>query len=357
MNTAVVRHVRNGGVWTWTALAVVVFALVGLGFAASHSPASTQEEVGRQVSESLRCPTCAGESIADSNALLSDAMRQIVEAQVAQGKSPEQIRAWFAERYGDEVLLDPPRSGNGWLLWILPLGLTGVAVMVLSRRRTRWGPALTIAAIAAIAGTWVFVVEGHDRAPSADPAPPAAGEGGDAPASGSPGPDSTAGGPLAAAVLQDAVDAEPGDIDRRLALASALDAQGDTAGSAAAYAAVVRLRPMDPDIRYRYAFALVRDADEDGAIAVLEETLAFDDGHPASLLLLGSLIYEDRPARGEEVLVRFTELAPDHPAHDQVTDLLDGGGALPDTDAGPADDDARGPDAPHDDDPTGEKDE
>ncbi|MGY2002462.1 cytochrome c-type biogenesis protein CcmH [Blastococcus sp. SYSU DS1024] len=106
-------------------------------------PAAT----AREIAAGLRCPTCAGESAADSAAPAARGMRAVIAERVAAGESPEEIRAWFVGRYGEWILLDPPREGVGWALVVLPgVALVGgvVAVGVLvSRRRPAAGTALT----------------------------------------------------------------------------------------------------------------------------------------------------------------------------------------------------------------------
>ncbi|MGY2065143.1 cytochrome c-type biogenesis protein CcmH [Blastococcus sp. SYSU DS0619] len=102
-------------------------------------PAAT----AREIATGLRCPTCAGESAADSAAPAARGMRAVIADQVAAGESPEEIRAWFVARYGEWILLDPPREGVGWALVVLPgVALVGglVAVGVLVSRRRPAGP-------------------------------------------------------------------------------------------------------------------------------------------------------------------------------------------------------------------------
>lgn len=45
-----------------------------------------------------------------------------VRSQVAKGQSADQIKAFFVEKYGSSVLLEPPFSGVTLLVWLLPLG-------------------------------------------------------------------------------------------------------------------------------------------------------------------------------------------------------------------------------------------
>lgn len=298
-------------VLTWALVtAIGALAVVGLWQAAANPAPVSAQETARQISQSLRCPTCAGESIADSSALLSDAMRQTVEQQVGQGRSADEIRAWFAERYGDEVLLAPPRNGYGWVLWAVPVALVGAAVVVLLVRgvsaRRRWAAALAALAVATLAGVWLLAP------PTTVPNPePTLRE--DAPQADT------------VAVLRDAVDQTPGDAGLRIALAGALEEAGEDDEAVEAYAAATRLRPLDPDTRYRHAFALVRSGDSAAARELLETTLDVWQDHAPSLLLLGALVHDGDPERASVLLQRFVRLAPDHPAADQVRAFLEGG--------------------------------
>ena len=45
-----------------------------------------------------------------------------VRSQVAKGRSAAEIKAFFVEKYGSSVLLEPPFSGVTLLVWLLPIG-------------------------------------------------------------------------------------------------------------------------------------------------------------------------------------------------------------------------------------------
>ncbi|GAA1659262.1 hypothetical protein GCM10010977_08350 [Citricoccus zhacaiensis] len=303
-------------VLAWSvAVAIGIFAILGLWSAATDSGPVSAEDTAREVSQSLRCPTCAGESIADSSALLSDAMRRTVEQQVRQGRSAHEIQAWFAERYGDEVLLAPPHTGYGWLLWAAPVALVGAAVVVLLVRggpanRRRWTGLLALAATTLV-GVWLLVPRAGAPVPQ--------------------GMQQEGAGPVdTLPILRDAVDHAPGNAGLRLAFAGALEEAGKDAEAVKAYAAATRLRPLDPDTRYRHAFALVRSGEPRAAREVLEESLRVRQDHAPSLLLLGALVHGEDPDRASALLQQFVQLAPEHPAADQVTAFLEGGlGQMP----------------------------
>jgi cytochrome c-type biogenesis protein CcmH len=94
----------------------------------------------RNLSEKLRCLVCQNQSLADSNAELAEDLRKQVRAQVAAGKSDDQIISYLVERYGDFVLYEPPFKATTALLWLGPFVLLAAAgaalVLVLRRRRS-----------------------------------------------------------------------------------------------------------------------------------------------------------------------------------------------------------------------------
>ena len=89
-----------------------------------------------ELEQRLRCPVCKSVSIAESMSDTAVAMRATVDEQIDAGRSDREIIAWFTERYGEWVLLDPPAGGNTLPLWLIPLGVAAAAVvLVLTRRR------------------------------------------------------------------------------------------------------------------------------------------------------------------------------------------------------------------------------
>ena len=96
-----------------------------------------QEAAARDLMEELRCLKCQSQSIADSNAPMAGDMRSQVRERIAAGETPEQVRSWLIERYGDWVSYDPPISSViTWPLWIAPIFLLLAAVW-LARGRFR----------------------------------------------------------------------------------------------------------------------------------------------------------------------------------------------------------------------------
>ncbi len=94
------------------------------------------EAAARDMMDEVRCLRCQGQSIGDSNAEIAGDMRALIRRRIAAGESPEQIRNWLVERYGNWVTYDPPLEPLTWPLWAAPLVLL-VAGVFLARGRFR----------------------------------------------------------------------------------------------------------------------------------------------------------------------------------------------------------------------------
>ncbi len=95
-----------------------------------------QEAKAKALMETLRCLVCQGQSIADSEADIAGDMRALVRERIAAGESPEAIRAWLIERYGEWVSYKPPVEPLTWPLWAAPLLLVAAGAW-LARGRFR----------------------------------------------------------------------------------------------------------------------------------------------------------------------------------------------------------------------------
>lgn len=82
--------------------------------------APDQKILFEEISNDLRCPTCTGLSILQSDAPFSLQIRQAVLDQVKTGKKKSEIKDFFTERYGLWILREPPTKGFHFLAWLIP---------------------------------------------------------------------------------------------------------------------------------------------------------------------------------------------------------------------------------------------
>ncbi|WP_432200708.1 cytochrome c-type biogenesis protein [Erythrobacter sp. W53] len=97
-----------------------------------------QEAAAQELMETLRCLKCQSQSIADSDAPMAGDMRHQVRIRIAAGDSPDEIRGWLVERYGDYVSYKPEVSASTWPLFAIPIVLVLIAgAILLGRLRKR----------------------------------------------------------------------------------------------------------------------------------------------------------------------------------------------------------------------------
>jgi cytochrome c-type biogenesis protein CcmH len=123
-------------------------AVVGVGLLAAAiaillirpAVAPTDAERADALASGLRCPDCAGLSVADSHTASAVAIRDQIDELVASGATDAEIREHFTDRYGDWILLAPSAA----LTWILPFAVVVAAAAGLAtwvwRRRTDASP-------------------------------------------------------------------------------------------------------------------------------------------------------------------------------------------------------------------------
>ncbi|MEU5723637.1 cytochrome c-type biogenesis protein CcmH [Micromonospora sp. NPDC047738] len=289
---------------------VALAAAAGIGLARTTSDHGRQNPV-RAVAAGLRCPACQGESVADSRSPIAVAMRQVVADQLAQGRDRDEIRRWFVQRYGADVLTDPPARGVKLLLWGVPALalLTGgyAAVRTLRPRTGRARPAAPstpdargarrawrVASVGVVALVASVAVAADRLDPPARPAPA---------------------DPVAVA----------------LQLAHDLETQNRYDAAARMYQEALRERP-DDGVRLRLAFALLRAGDSTGAQRTAREVLAREPDSPDGLLVLGLAQRTTQAAEAATTLRRFLAVAPAHPAAAEIKRLL----AAPPASGGPS---------------------
>ena len=93
----------------------------------------------RDIAKTLRCAVCQTENIWESGAPLAHQMREAIRERVMQGQSAEEIRAYFYSRYGNYIMMEPPKQGLNWLIWLAPFLLLFGGGALLMERSQRMG--------------------------------------------------------------------------------------------------------------------------------------------------------------------------------------------------------------------------
>lgn len=112
-------------------------------YAYTELPDPAQEAQALHLMQTIRCLTCQSQSVADSDAQMAGDMRHLIRTRIAAGETPDQVRDWLVERYGDYISYEPTISQTTWPLFAGPvlLVLLGAVILYgrLGRRRKQAG--------------------------------------------------------------------------------------------------------------------------------------------------------------------------------------------------------------------------
>jgi cytochrome c-type biogenesis protein CcmH len=122
-----------------------VLALVAL-FALRPGSPPTDAQRSDALAHELRCPDCAGLSVADSPTTSAQEMRRQIAELVDGGASDAEVRQHFVDRYGDWIRLAPSSP----VVWLIPFAvvIAGVGALTawLLRRPSFSTPTASISA-------------------------------------------------------------------------------------------------------------------------------------------------------------------------------------------------------------------
>lgn len=123
---------------TWLFLTAILFSSVAFSAIDALNFTSPQQESDyHQLTQSLRCPQCQNNNIADSNATIAVDMRGKVFELLQEGKSKNDVVDYMVARYGNFVTYDPPMTASTLVLWIAPLLLVLLGGGFLLRRKPK----------------------------------------------------------------------------------------------------------------------------------------------------------------------------------------------------------------------------
>lgn len=123
---------RTWAFWLAGVAVACIAAVSAAGLLSGNGKPETLYQKTMAIAGEYRCPVCAGESAASSDAPAAVEIRHLVSKWLEEGKSQKQIRAHLVADYGPSILEKPPASGLDSLVWILPvlavaLGAGGLA--------------------------------------------------------------------------------------------------------------------------------------------------------------------------------------------------------------------------------------
>lgn len=115
-------------------LLVLVFSLFAAQLSAGTEVYAFDSDEQRQrfqrFTHELRCPKCQSQTLAGSDAMISQDLKRELHRLIREGKSDEEVVDFMVSRYGDFVLYRPPLQSNTYLLWFGPAILVFIGLGV-----------------------------------------------------------------------------------------------------------------------------------------------------------------------------------------------------------------------------------
>jgi cytochrome c-type biogenesis protein CcmH len=152
----------------WVAMAAVLVAALAIGVTHDGGP-RTPEERARNLAETVACPTCDGQSVAESDAAASRGIRTLIAERIDQGASDDAIRDELVATWGESILLTPDSSGVGGLVWVLPVVALVLALAGMGYVFWRWRGLAAVHASDADRELVDRALTSSSRAPGEDP--------------------------------------------------------------------------------------------------------------------------------------------------------------------------------------------
>jgi Uncharacterized protein involved in biosynthesis of c-type cytochromes len=120
--------------WTFliviaVSIAIEVTAIIFNSVRAQTLPTPSDDQVNA-IAGQIYCPVCQNITLDVCDTAACAQWRELIRQQLAQGQTPDQIKQYFVQQYGDRVLAVPPRNGLNWTLYILPPLILIAAVLL-----------------------------------------------------------------------------------------------------------------------------------------------------------------------------------------------------------------------------------
>ena len=92
-----------------------------------------------EIYKNLRCLVCQGQSIADSNSDFAATVKLVVQDQIKEGKTKDEVYTFLISKYGEWIVYRPTFSKSNLLLWTLPyfIFIAGGLIIFLIIRKSK----------------------------------------------------------------------------------------------------------------------------------------------------------------------------------------------------------------------------
>jgi cytochrome c-type biogenesis protein CcmH len=100
-------------------VALLFLGAAGPAYAQDPTPEISDDQVN-EIAKQMYCPVCENVPLDVCPTQACHQWRELIRQKLGEGWSEVQIKAYFAEQYGDRVLAEPPARGLNWMFYVLP---------------------------------------------------------------------------------------------------------------------------------------------------------------------------------------------------------------------------------------------
>ena len=130
------RHVQRQHWYWWALMGVAVLVILVTQSGTTPTTGDSDERLF-SIAGRIKCVQCVGESVASSQSASAVQFREEIASQMKAGRTNDEILNFFADRY-EGVLLTPPASGVGALVWVIPVIVIAGAALLFAGTFRRW---------------------------------------------------------------------------------------------------------------------------------------------------------------------------------------------------------------------------
>ena len=81
----------------------------------------TKDDLYIKLEKEIMCPVCDGQTLDQSQSLIAEDMINSIKEKIAEGYNEEEIKNYFVDRYGENVVAYPSTTGFNLLAYLVPI--------------------------------------------------------------------------------------------------------------------------------------------------------------------------------------------------------------------------------------------
>jgi cytochrome c-type biogenesis protein CcmH len=90
------------------------------------------------IAKDMYCPVCESTPLDVCPTQACAEWRELIRSMLAEGRTEAEIKTYFVNRFGPQVLAEPPAQGFGWLIYAMAGGIILIGVLLIYGAFRAW---------------------------------------------------------------------------------------------------------------------------------------------------------------------------------------------------------------------------